>query len=99
MARRTSTQFAEGHHLPRKRDEVVGIGSLKTRQMEVLRLRCTHDMTNAEVAKTLNIATSTVKNTMTRIYRKLDRVSIAGACYDLCHDEYKPPDGMRAESV
>jgi hypothetical protein len=33
------------------------------------------------------------------VYRKLGRVSIAGACYDLCHDEYRPTDAMRAETV
>jgi DNA-binding CsgD family transcriptional regulator len=87
------------HRLPRRLVKNGGIGTLATKQMEVLRLRCTEEMTNSEVAEEMNLATSTVKNTMTVVYRKLGRVSIAGACYDLCHDEYKPPDGMRAESV
>jgi DNA-binding CsgD family transcriptional regulator len=85
--------------LPHRLVQNGGVGKLTMRQMDVLRLRCTEEMTNAEVAEARNLAESTVKNTMTVVYRKLGRVSIAGACYDLCHDEYKPPDGMRAESV
>jgi DNA-binding CsgD family transcriptional regulator len=87
------------HRLPHRLAKEGGVETLSLRQMDVLRLRCCEEMTNAEVAEARNLAESTVKNTMTVVFRKLGRVSIAGACYDLCHDEYKPTDAMRAESV
>jgi DNA-binding CsgD family transcriptional regulator len=86
-------------HIPHRLVQNGGIQKLTMRQRDVLRLRCVEEMTNAEVAEARNLAESTVKNTMTVVYRKLGRVSIAGACYDLCHDEYKPTDAMRAETV
>lgn len=69
------------------------------RKLAILGLKCRRDLSNSEVGYALGITTQTVKNQMSAIYRAIDVLSIAGACYWLGKRDAEIPPAFRKEEV
>jgi DNA-binding NarL/FixJ family response regulator len=80
---------------------VIGVEGLTPTQKRVLNLRCTRDMTVAEVAQELHVSVQTVKNHNSAILHRTGYHSMNGVCYVLgqAHGAAVGYEAIRPEQV
>lgn len=72
------------------------IPGLTPRELEILRLRCAHGLTNNEIGERLFISGQTVKNHLTTVFRKWGFSGSAMACYRLGRED---AEGQRITAI